>query len=104
MNIEALLRRSTRSRKPVERFDPSELAGASAKVRNVPKSRKARKVVPQKFYPATVSVPAAENWGGHDANDEFENLAKRMGRTNFGLGRNAGNPRPLSSWPPSGRR
>jgi hypothetical protein len=70
MNIEALLRRSTRSRKPVERFDPSELAGASAKARSAPKSRnshkskKAHKVVPLKFHAATVAVP---NWGGESA-------------------------------------
>jgi hypothetical protein len=112
MKVEQQLRRSRRlqelktKRSATEKGNSSNLAGASAMPKAVPKSRKTYKVVPLKFNPATVAVPAAaavENWGGHDANDEFENLASRMARTNFGLGRNASNPRPLTSWPPSGK-
>jgi len=115
MKVEQQVRRSRRlqelknKRNATEKANSSNLAGASAKVRAVPKSRKTHKVVPQKFHAATVAVPAAaaaaaaENWGGHDANDEFENLANRLGRARFfNQGVQSAIPKgPITSWPPS---
>lgn len=95
MNINAMLRRSARSRKAVHKYDPSANASASSKS----KSAKAKKSAAPKFQPMTT---IAENWGGEDANDELNALAKEMGGINFGLGHSRPAP-PATRWPPSGR-
>ena len=97
MNINAMLRRSARSRKAVHRYDPSANASAGPKSKSA-KAKKSTKAS-SKFQPMTT---VAENWGGEDANDELNALANKMGGINFGLGHSKPAP-PATKWPPSGR-
>ena len=97
MNINAMLRRSARSRKAVHRYDPSANASAGPKSKSA-KAKKSAKAS-SKFQPMTT---VAENWGGEDANDELNALASKMGGINFGLGHSKPAP-PATKWPPSGR-